>query len=67
MNKRLKIIKDVDQDPNYPWVKSVCIRSLSGPYFPAFGLIRRDTPFLSIFTPHSGKYGPEKLQKDTFH
>ena len=28
----------------------------SGPYFPA----RRDTPYLSVFSPNAGKYGIEK-------
>ena len=40
--------------------KSVRIRSFSGPYFPAFGLNRRDTLYLSVFSPNAGKYGPEK-------
>ena len=37
----------------------------SGPYFPAFGLnterywIRRDTKYLSVFSPNAGKHGPE--------
>ena len=34
------------------WVKSVRIRSFSGPYFPAFGLNTRDTPYLSVFSPN---------------
>ena len=34
----------------------------SGPYFPAFGLS------LSVFSPNTGKYGPEKAPYlDTFH
>ena len=36
------------------FVKSVYIRSYSGPYFPAFGLNK-----LSVFSPNAGKYGPE--------
>ena len=40
-------------------VKSVRIRSFSGPYFPAFGL---NTPYLSVFSPNTGKYRPEKLR-----
>ena len=41
------------QKPHY--VKSVSIRSFSGPYFPVFGL-------------NTGKYGPEKTPYlDTFH
>ena len=39
-------------------MKSVQIRSFSGPY----------SPYLSIFSPNVGKYGPEKTQYlDTFH
>ena len=37
-------------------VNSVRIRTYSGPYFPAFGL---NTPYLSIFSPNAGKYGPD--------
>ena len=38
-------------------VKSVQIRSFSGPYFP-----------ISVFSPNTGKYGPEKTPYlDTFH
>ena len=46
-------------------VKSVRIRSFSGAYFPAFGLIRRDSPYnlyLSVLSANAGKYGPEKLR-----
>ena len=43
-------------------VKSVCIRSFSGPFFPAFGL---NTPYLFFFSPNAGKYGPEKLRSRT--
>ena len=38
------------------FVKSVCIQSYSGPYFPAFGL---NTEYLSLFSPNAGKHGPE--------
>ena len=34
-------------------VKSVCIRSFSGPYFPALDSIRRDAGLLSVFTPNT--------------
>ena len=43
-------------------VKSVRIQSFSGPCFPAFGLNTEDTPYLSVFSPNAGKYGPEKLR-----
>ena len=43
-------------------VKSVRIRSFSGPYFPAFGL---NSPYLSVFIPNTQKYGPEKLRTRT--
>ena len=37
----------------------------SGPYFPLFGL---NALYLSVFSPNSGKYGPEKTPYlDTFH
>ena len=44
--------------------ESVCIPSFSGPYFPAFGLNteRRDTEYLSEFSPNAEKYRPEKLR-----
>ena len=39
-------------------VKSVRIRSFSGPYFPAFGLnTKRYSLSLHIFSPNAGKYG----------
>ena len=35
--------------------------------FPHLDWIRRDTPYLSVFSPNAGKYGPEKtLYLDTF-
>ena len=37
-------------------VKSVRIRSYSGPHFPTFGL---NTERYSVFSPNTGKYGPE--------
>ena len=40
-------------------VKSVRIRTFSSPNVPAFG---PNTPYLSIFNPNAGKYGPEKLR-----
>ena len=38
-------------------VKSVCIWSFSGPYFPTL----RISPYLVVFSPNSGKYRQEKL------
>ena len=36
--------------------------------FPYLDWIRRDAPYLSIFSPHAGKYGPEKTPYlDTLH
>ena len=36
--------------------------------FPNSDWIRKDTPYLSIFNPNAGKYGPEKTPYlDTFH
>ena len=41
---------------------------LSGPYFPHLDRIRIDTPYLSLFSPNAGKYGPEKTPyMDTFY
>ena len=36
-------------------MKSVLIRSYSGPHYPAFGLKTRDMDYLSIFSPNAGK------------
>ena len=45
------------------YVKSVHIRSHSGPYFFAFGLkTERSLAYLSVFSPNAGKYGPECLR-----
>ena len=47
-------------------MKSVQIRSFSGPYFPAFRL--NTERYLSLFSPSARKYGPEKTPYlDTFH
>ena len=57
-------------------LKDVCYLSLREKY-PLFGVfpvrisphsdwIRRDTPYLSVFRPNAGKYGPEKLRIQTF-
>ena len=43
-------------------VKSICIWSFPGPYFLTSDWIWKDTPYLSVFSPNEGKYGPEKLQ-----
>ena len=43
-------------------VKSACIRSFIGPYFPALREIQsRDTEYLFVFNPNVGKCGPEKV------
>ena len=40
----------------------------SGPYFRVFGLITRDTPYVSAFSQNAWKYGPEKTPYlNTFH
>ena len=46
-------------------VKSVRIRSYSGPYFPAFGLNTEYLSAFSVFSPSAEKYGPEYLRKRT--
>ena len=52
----------------HPCVKNVQIRSFFWSVFSAFGLNRRDTPYLSVFNLNAGKYGPEKTPYlDTFH
>ena len=46
-------------------MKSVQIRSFSGPYFSAFGL---NTERHGVFSPNARKYGPGKTPYlDTFH
>ena len=40
-------------------VKRVRVRSYSGPHFPHLDWIRRDTPYLSLFSPNVEKCGPE--------
>ena len=47
-------------------VKSVYIRSYSGPHFPHLDWIRIDTQYLSIFSPNARKCGPEQLRIRTF-
>ena len=54
------------------FVKRVRIWSHSGPQFlhifPHSNWIRRDAPYLSVFSPNAGKYGSEKTPYvDTFH
>ena len=40
----------------------------SGPYFLHLDWIRRDTEYLTVFSPNAGKYSPEKASYlDTFH
>ena len=45
-------------------MKSVFIRSFSGPYFTVFGL-NMEIPTPSIFSPKAGKCGAEKLRIHT--
>ena len=43
-------------------------RVLSGPYFTVFGLNTERYLYLSVFSPNTGKYGPEITPYlDTFH
>ena len=53
---RKKLLKDIR------CVKSVHIRSSSGPYFLTF---RLNTLYLIVFSLNAGKYGPEKLRMQT--
>ena len=46
----------------YHCAKSVRIWSISGPYFPAFGLNTKIYRVISLFNANAGKYRPEKLQ-----
>ena len=48
-------------------VKSVRIRRFSGPYFPAFGLNMGIYSEISVFSPNSGKYGPENSETGISH
>ena len=43
----------------FQFVKSVRIRKYSGPHFSHLNWIRRDIPYLSVFSPNAGKYWPE--------
>ena len=43
-------------------MKSVCIRSFSGPYFSVFGLNTERYGVILRIQPNAGKYGPEKLR-----
>ena len=59
----IPLFKDFTQNIERYCVESVRVRSYSGPYFPAFGLNKdRITPYLSLFSPNAGKYGPEQLR-----
>ena len=46
---------------NTAWKVSVC-RVFAVRIFPHSDWIRRDTPYLSVFSPNAGKYKPEKLR-----
>ena len=39
-------------------MKSVRIRSYSGPHFPVFGLNMETVEYLPVLSPNAGKYGP---------
>ena len=52
------ITSSLDLDEGFYCVKSVRIRSFSGPYFPAFWL-NTPYPYISVFSPNMGKYRPE--------
>ena len=57
----------------YLWFSTLCEKCpkygvLSGPYFPHSDWMRRDTKYLSVFSPNARKYGPKKTPYlDTFH
>ena len=50
---------EISKAASWYCMKSVRIRSFSGPYFPTFGL---NTEYLSIFSPNAWKHRPEKLR-----
>ena len=60
MNKRLKIIKDVDQDPNYPWVKK-CLYSEF--IWSVFSRIRTDTKRYSVSLNIHSAFGEIRTRK----
>ena len=49
----------------YHCVKGVRVRCFSGLHFLHSDWIRRDTPYLSLFSPNAGKYGPENFRTPT--
>ena len=57
--KQVQFFEDIVCYKHY--MKSVRIRSFSGPYFPEFGLNTKRYSLFSVFIPNAGKYGPEKL------
>ena len=60
MNTKFRLISQREKCPN-PEFFLVCI-------FPHPDWIRRDTEYLSVFSPNVGKYGREKTPYlDTFH
>ena len=54
-------MSNVDFQLRQQCIKSVRIRSFSGPYFLLFGL-NTESPNLSVFSPNEEKHGPEKLR-----
>ena len=59
---KTKIYKIYICNKIYHYVKSVRIRSFSGPCFPAFGL---NTERYEVLSLNAGKYGREKLRMRT--
>ena len=51
----------------FHYVKIVRIGVFRACIFPYMDSILRDTPYLYIFNPNTGKYGPEKLNTGTFY
>ena len=47
-------------------MKIVPIQSFSGLHFPTFGLNTRDTPYLSVFSLNTRKYGPKNSEYGHF-
>ena len=62
--------KGIRKSVNLSYVEDILCynESLRENCFPYLGRMRRDIPYLSVFSPNAGKYGPEKIPYlDTFH